>query len=319
VLVAVELRIVNLADLVRTLRESKGFAHKRDIAPVLARLERNGNGDDAAVLDAGDGKLLFAIEGFMNELLRDDPWFAGYCGVMVNVSDIYAMGGRPLAVVDALWSAGDERAARILEGMREASTKYGVPIVGGHTNVRNDREQLAVAIVGRANALLSSFAARADDRLLAVYDLRGHYREPNSYWDASTSAPGHRLRADLELVPKLAEDGLCGAGKDISMAGLLGTVLMLLECAQLGAEIELDRITPPPGVPLARWLLSFPSYGFVLSVGAPQVEEVIARFAARELSCVEIGRCTHSRQVHLRLGSAREQLWDFGVHSLIGA
>jgi AIR synthase-related protein len=313
---------MDLGELVSLLRASKGFAHKRDIAPLLARIGCPGNGDDTAVLDIGGaphGKLLFAIEGFMNELVRDDPWFAGYCGVMVNVSDIYAMGGRPLAVVDALWSAGDARAAAILAGMREASRKYGVPIVGGHTNTRNDREQLAVAIVGRASSLLSSFAAREGDRLLAVYDLRGRYREPNAYWDASTDAPAERLRGDLELLPALAEDGLCAAGKDISMAGLLGTALMLLECARLGAVIDLDRIVTPGGVPLARWLLSFPSYGFLLAVPPAHTLAVRARFAARDLSCVEIGACTADRRLLLQQDGQQAELWNLAEQPFMGA
>ena len=40
-----------------------------------------------------------------------EPWFAGYCGVMVNLSDVAAMGGRPVAVVDALWAEDDASAA----------------------------------------------------------------------------------------------------------------------------------------------------------------------------------------------------------------
>lgn len=310
---------MDLSELVRLLRESKGFAHKRDIAPLLARIGTPGNGDDTAVLDDGEGKLLFAIEGFMNELVRDDPWFAGYCGVMVNVSDIYAMGGRPLAVVDALWSAGGDGAAALLSGLRAASLKYGVPIVGGHTNTRSDRGQLAVAIVGRAKRLLSSFAAREGDRLLAVYDLRGRYREPNPYWDASTEAPAERLRGDLELLPALAEEGLCAAGKDISMGGLLGTTLMLLECARLGAEVDLDRLEPPEGVPLARWLLTFPSYGFVLAVAPHDVASVVARFASRELSCRELGPCTRERRLFVRQRGERAELWNLEQQPFIGA
>ena len=59
-------------------------------------------GDDCAALADGEGYLLFAIEGMVSDFVRAMPWFAGYSSVMVNVSDIYAMGGRPLAVVDAL-------------------------------------------------------------------------------------------------------------------------------------------------------------------------------------------------------------------------
>src|SRR5471032_1044647 len=107
------------------------------------------------------------------------PRFAGYCGVMVNVSDICAMGGRPIAVVDALWSRGADGANPMLEGLASASSRYGVPIVGGHSNSRCERGQLAVAILGRAKALLSSFAARPGDTLMMAIDLRGAYEEPH--------------------------------------------------------------------------------------------------------------------------------------------
>ena len=45
------------------------------------------NGDDAAALRAPDGSyVLFAAEGLRDELVAADPWFAGYCAVMVNVN-----------------------------------------------------------------------------------------------------------------------------------------------------------------------------------------------------------------------------------------
>jgi selenophosphate synthetase-related protein len=143
-------------------------------------------GDDCAAIPDGDGFLLFAIEGFMNEFVAGDPWFAGWCGVMVNVSDVAAMGGRPIAVVDAVWAASDADAAPVLAGMRAASEAFGVPVVGGHTNTRTDRGQLSVAILGRAQRLLTSFDARPADRLVAAIDLRGRYREPFSNWEAAT-------------------------------------------------------------------------------------------------------------------------------------
>src|SRR5208282_3106561 len=99
--------------------------------------------------------------------------FAGWCGVMVNVSDIAAMGGRPTAVVDALWAQGESSAAAILDGMRAAAAAFGVPIVGGHTNLAADAPQLSVAILGRARRLLSSFDARPGERVVAAIDLRG--------------------------------------------------------------------------------------------------------------------------------------------------
>ena len=263
------------AALCTALRAGRGFAHKRDIGDAIGVLARAlpggtdamaqavGIGDDCAAIpcESGDGHLLFAIEGFIDEFVQAQPWFAGWSGVMVNLSDIAAMGGRPIAVVDALWSRGMAPGAQVLEGLAAASQRYGVPIVGGHSNHRAERGGLAVAVLGRAKRLLSSFAARPGDVLVMAIDLRGAYEEPNPFWNAATHAPTERLRADLELLPVLADAGLADAAKDISMAGAIGTTLMLLECSQAGAVIDVGAIPRPPGVPLLRWLQTFPSYG----------------------------------------------------------
>jgi len=321
---------MRLEDLADALRGSRGLAHKRDIEPVLGTLalQLSGGaaglaqavpvGDDCAAIADGEGYLLFAIEGFVNEFVAAEPWFAGYCGVMVNVSDVAAMGGRALAVVDAIWSKDSEGARPVLEGLAAASAVYGVPIVGGHSNLRCDRGQLSVAIMGRARRLLTSFDAKAGDEILVAIDLRGRYHEPYPYWDASTGAPAARLRADLELLPALAESGLCRAAKDISMAGTVGTVLMLLECSGLGGVIDVNAVPRPAGVLLTRWLTTFPSFGFILSVSPGQTDTVIANFAAREIACAVVGNADDSRKVRVSDGQSEALLWDFAAKSLMG-
>jgi len=303
------------------MRDSRGFMHKRDVGDVTRALEASGFaatplplGDDCAAIADGEGFLLLAIEGFVEDFVRHSPWFAGYCGVMVNVSDIYAMGGRPLAVVDALWSRGMVPGAEILAGLAAAAERYAVPLVGGHSNNRAEGGQLAVAILGRAQRLLSSFAARPGDRLVMAVDLRGRYEEPFPYWNASSEAPALRLRADLEVLPRLAEDGLCAAGKDISMAGTLGTVLMLLECSGVGATIDVACVPRPhcaDDAALLRWLTAFPSYGFVLSVAPAHVTTVIDRFASRELAVAVIGEVDAATQVRVLHEDTSALLWDF--------
>lgn len=312
------------------LRDSRGFAHKRDISDIVTALGAalpGGSaalaqavpvGDDcAAIPDGQGGYLLFAIEGLVEDFITRMPWFAGYCSVMVNVSDIYAMGGRPTAVVNALWSQGMDPAGAMLQGMARASQTYGVPIVGGHSNNRSERPQLAVAILGQAQALLTSFNATPGDKLVMAVDLRGAFEEPFPYWNASTTAPATRLRGDLELLPRFAEDRLCDAAKDISMAGAVGTAMMLLECSQVGAVIDVDAIPRPFGVPLQRWLTAFPSYGFVLSVRPQHLGEVLTRFAVRDIACGVVGEVTARRQVHLRHAGSQAQLWDFAEQAFI--
>lgn len=315
-----------LQTLVHSIRESKGLAHKKDIAIGMGALAGAQPcdpsclvGDDCAVLKSADGShLLFAIEGFMNEFVQEDPWFAGYCGVMVNVSDIAAMGGRPTAVVDAVWTADSVQLEKILQGMAAASATYKVPIVGGHTNARNKHAQLAVSIIGSANAVLSSFEARPGDVLMSAIDLRGQYQGPGNNWNASTEAPAERLRADLELLPQVAELGLSVACKDISMAGALGTTLMMLECSGCGAEIWPAAFPRPLGVPVERWMQTFPSFGFVFSVAPNRVEQMQQLFGGRDLLCHEVGKVIEGSRVWLNHEVERELLWDFSEMPLLG-
>ena len=97
-----------LEDLVSVLERSAAVAAKAAIqhayrpAQVLSGAVRVG--DDCAAIPEADGYLLFAAEGILESFVADDPWFAGYSAVMVNLSDIAAMGGWPLAVVDVLCS-----------------------------------------------------------------------------------------------------------------------------------------------------------------------------------------------------------------------
>lgn len=320
-----------LLEVTKRLRESRGIAHKRDIEAVARLLDSaqvGGKspilvGDDCAAILDGDGFLLFSIEGFLSEFVATDPWFAGYCAVMVNVSDIYSMGGRPLAVVDALWSEGLGPARQILDGLMTASRCYGVPVIGGHTNTRSSSGQLAAAILGRATSLLTSFDAQPGQSLIAAIDLRGRFREPANYWDASTPwntyAPTPALlRGDLETLPCLAEAGLCHAAKDISMGGVVGSALMLLECSGVGGTINLDALPIPPGVALERWLYTFPSFGFVLSVEANNVFEVVRRFDARGIAAAVIGQVDATRVLRLRQGEVEATFWDLNESSLIG-
>jgi AIR synthase-related protein len=312
-----------LTGLAERLRQSRGIAAKADIAAVAATLDLSGGdaiavGDDCAAIPEGDGYTLFAIEGFMNEFVAADPWFAGWCGAMVNISDVAAMGGRPTAIVNAIWSNGADKAAPILEGLKAAAKTFGVPVIGGHTNVRSSQSQFAVAILGRATRLLTSFDARPGDKLIAAIDLRGRYREPFANWEAATDAPAERLRADLEILPSIAEAGLALAAKDISQGGIVGTAAMLAECSQVAIALDVEAIPIPAGAPLERWLLTFPSFGYLLSAKPDSVDEILSRFQRRGIAAAAIGEVSSGTSVDIRAGSGRATVWDFATQPLIG-
>ncbi|MCA0996964.1 sll0787 family AIR synthase-like protein [Alloyangia pacifica] len=266
-------------------------------------------GDDAAALPRDGGFDLLAGEGFIPAFIEDDPWFAGWCAVMVNLSDIAAMGGRSAAVVDQVWAPSAEAAAPLLQGLRDASAAYGVPLVGGHTNLSAPALGLAASVFGKAQRLITSFHAAPGDLLIAAVDHRGSYRNFDNFC-AALDAPPDRLRRDLDLLPTLAEDELTRAGKDISQGGIIGTALMLAECSSVGIDIDLTALVPPPGIAAERWLRSFPSFGFLLSVAPENANAVCARFCARGIDACAIGRVTDGSAVTLGDGLESALFWD---------
>jgi AIR synthase-related protein len=236
---------------------------------------------------------------------------------MVNASDIYAMGGRPIAVVDAVWSDGDKTAAFAMRGLADAAAIYNIPVVGGHSNLRASSGQLAVAILGRAKSLLTSFDARPGDVLIAAIDLRGAFRGDKPYWDASTGRNPEELRSALEILPMLAEAGLCRAAKDISMAGLVGTALMLAEASGIGITIFPEKIPCPPAIEQTRWLTAFPSYGFLLAAQDADVPTLLRAFAGEGISAAGIGRCDDTRRLMLGEGDSAELFWDLAANTFM--
>lgn len=314
---------MDLEVMAAALRADRGILGKTDIRDATGVLGLTGAstgqpGDDCAAIADDDGWTLFATEGFINGFVQADPWFAGWCGVMVNLSDILAMGGRPTAITNAIWAPDLDTARPVLEGMQAASRAYGIPVVGGHTNLRTPQLQLAVSIIGRARRLITSFDARPGDLLVCAVDHRGAYRAPFDNWQAALQAPPDRLRGDMEILPELAEDGLVRAGKDISQGGIVGTAIMLAECSGVGIEIDPAAIPLPEGVALDRWLRTFPSFGFLLSVAPAALPGTLSRFNRRGISATAIGRVVAGSAVTLVSGGAVAVVRDHAADPYLG-
>ena len=277
-------------------------------------------GDDAAAIADGDGYLLLAAEVMWPPMVEAAPELAGVNAVLANVNDIYAMGGRPVALLDTVLVPALADAAAILAGIAAGAARYGIPVAGGHLTIGAASTSLAAFIVGRANRLLSGRAAAPGDALLLLTTARGRFRDPFPFWECSYDRSDAELRADLDLLPQLAEVGLCDAARDVSMPGVVGSALQFLEGSRVGAEIDLDALPFPPEVrgKELTWLLSFPSYAFLLAADEGSVGEISARAAARGRVCPRIGRVTADQRVHLHLAGDRALLWDFDREPFTG-
>jgi hypothetical protein len=307
---------INPEHVAETLRASPVFKGKRHIRAVsrtlsgFARDQGIVNGDDAAAIPDGDGYLLLAADGITTGLIQDNPYLAGRCAVLANVNDIYAMGGRPIAMVDVLGAIDDQGAMEICRGMRDNAARFKVPIVGGHILRTRFEPCLALAILGRARRLITSFDAAPGDALVLVTKPRGQWLGQYGFFNCTPDAEDATLVSNLELLPLAAEAGLVRAGKDVSMAGIAGTTLMLAESSKTGAVLDLDTIRPPEGVDLAPWLLAFFSYGFVLAVDPVKTVPLCAHFRQAGLSALTIGEMHPGSSVVLRASGRQAELWN---------
>jgi uncharacterized protein len=94
------------------------------------------------------------------------------------------------------------------------------------------------------------------------------------------------------------------------MAGLVGSLAMLLEWGTFGANVDLDALPTPPGVALARWCNCFPCYGFLLTCEPASTAGCVRSFTDRGLSAARVGRVDGSGVIVLRAGGRSEPVVD---------
>jgi len=316
---------MKLDELAQSLRDFEGVARKRAIGALVKWFDEDlstGNfGEDAAIIERGDESLLLAADGIWSRLMDADPEWAGYCAVLVNIHDILAMGGTPLAMVDVFSANSTEVCNRVLAGMSEAIKKFGVPVVGGHVHPDTTYNALDVAIIGTAktNSLIYSCTAREGHDVIAAIDLDGRVHPSCSLcWDTTTMKHREMLSRQLQTMPRLAQQHLVTAGKDISNPGLLGTLAMLLEVSEAGARVELDRIPIPDGMDMPLWLRMYPGMGFVVTAQPENVGRVIAIFEEAGMTAAKIGEITGTGKLEITNNVETVVVWDFARDTIMG-
>jgi hypothetical protein len=319
----------SLIDIVEAVRNYVGLLRKQPIKNVVEKLKLTHQygsqlpnyGDDAAVIPWKGEYLLFATDGMMTALLINEPYAAGKASVMVTVNDIYTMGGRPIGLVNVLASGDEKHRALVVEGIAKGCQKLRVPMLGGHLHPDTSPSSpaLSVAILGSAKKLLRCHLAEAGDDLILAVDLNGQ-RGCRSVvsWDANSGKTADELLFRLEALPRIAEQGLSCAAKDISNAGILGTISIMLENSGKGGSIDLEAIPRPSEIALIDWLHCFQSFGFILSVKPEKSKEVQALFSKRTISSSIIGKVFDEPIVTLKQKQESMTLFDFRKDEITG-
>jgi AIR synthase-related protein len=250
--------------------------------------------------------LVAACDAIIPSMVERDPEWAGWCSVLVNVNDLAAMGAEPVGLLDALGARDRSFASRVLSGLRRASEAFGVPVLGGHTQF-GVPASLAVTALGRTADPVPGGGGKPGQRVWLTADLGGGWRPgyTGRQWDSTSTRSAAELRAMLSAVGGARP----AAAKDVSMAGLAGTLGMLAEAAGCGAVLDVGKVPRPTGATVGDWFTCFPGFA-MLTVGTVPLQAGPAVGA-------ECGELINGRGVSLRWPDGEEtRVIDAGVTGL---
>jgi selenide,water dikinase len=205
----------------------------------------NAGGDDCSVFDLGNGQYLLQTVDFFTPLL-DDPYDFGRAAAANALSDIWAMGGRPVMAnavmgwpVDVL---GVEFARKVMEGAIQICSASGVALAGGHTiELQEPIFGLSVTGVVKSDQLKTNAGARVGDRLILTKGLGVGMLAAALKRGLGTAEDLAALTESLTQTNVVGEilGGISGvhAMTDVTGFGLCGHLLELCKASGVAARI----------------------------------------------------------------------------------
>ena len=253
-------------DLVRSLLAEWGKAAERI-------------GDDGAILTLPPGEKLVvttdtSVEGvhFRREWLNH--FEIGYRATAASLSDLAAMGARPLGIVIALTLPEDDKreARAIAHGIREGASAVLCPIVGGDLTAGKSLS-LTITALGTVQSPLSRAGATPGQRVYVTGRLGGPAaalrawragKEPSEWDRARFASPVPRIEPAIGLAARGATSAI-----DIS-DGLIADVAHIAAASKVRIEIDLGRIPNAPGV--SRYEAAASGEEYEIVVTAPEID-----------------------------------------------
>jgi len=210
----------------------------------------NSTKDDAAVYDLGNDSAIISTTDFFMPIV-DDPFDFGSIASVNAISDVYAMGGKPLMAIAILGWPVDTlptaAAKEVLNGSRSICKKAGIPLGGGHSiDTPEPIFGLAVTGIVEKKNLKRNDSAKINSQL--------YLSKPLGVGIVTTAhKKGIVHQSDLDIIKKsmltLNDIGFefgrleyVNAMTDVTGFGLLGHLCELCEGSGLSAEIEFRKI-----------------------------------------------------------------------------
>jgi len=219
----------------------------------------NESKDDAAVFELDNGTCIISTTDFFMPIV-DDAFTFGKIASVNAISDVYAMGGKPMMALAILgWPVeklSTELAQRVLDGSREICAKAGIPLAGGHS-IDSPEPIFGLAVTGTVEKknIKRNSTAKAGDILYLTKPLGvGIITTGQKRGLAETDDVAEAVRIMTELNEIGAEFGKLSyvhAMTDVTGFGLLGHLLEVCEGSGVSAELDYQKI------PLVRNLQSY--------------------------------------------------------------
>ncbi len=207
-------------------------------------------GDDAAVWRLDDDRALVVTADFITPIV-DDPRMWGQVAAANAVSDVYAMGGKPLLALNLVgWNSAElstDLLAEVLLGAQDIAEQAGFAIAGGHT-VDDPEPKFGLAVVGQAHPeqLLTNAGFTAGQKLLLSKPLGVGVITTAIKNDAASEEVMEEAIKSMVLLNEEASEialkfGATGA-TDVTGFGLLGHLGRAVEESSVGAQIETENV-----------------------------------------------------------------------------
>jgi len=210
----------------------------------------NSSRDDAAVYDIGGGQALISTTDFFMPIV-DDAYDFGRIASANAISDVYAMGGRPVMAIAVLgWPVdklAPEVARRVIEGSRSICLEAGIPLAGGHS-IDSPEPIFGLAVTG----MLDIKNLKQNDTATAGCEL--YLTKPLGVGMLTTAQkrgilkPGHEAIAPQQMMQlnkigyDLSQLEAVRAMTDVTGFGLLGHLSEVCEGSNLTAEIAFRKV-----------------------------------------------------------------------------
>ena len=212
--------------------------------------------DDAAVYRVSDDRAIVFTVDVITPIV-DDPRTFGRIAATNAISDVYAMGGRPLMALNvACFSPKVPAAAlrEILAGASDVGMASSCPILGGHT-VKDTEVKFGLAVVGEVHpdAVLTNAGARDGDALILTQPLgtsalstalkQGRFDEEHAWFASLVEAMTLSNGPAVEIARRHGVHGLT----DVTGFGLSGHAAEMATASRVTLHLELDALPALPG------------------------------------------------------------------------